>query len=87
MTDSQTPHLFVNQDHGDKYMNLLYISLGYLGVWIVAGLSTAFYVRGKYEARDKDRDYYCSLTFWLFGLAIMLMWLLWFIMYAAQINP
>ena len=87
MADSDAIKLFVTDGHGDKYMNLLYISLGYLGLWIIGGISTAFYVRGKYLPADRDRDYYCGLTFWLFGLAIFLMWLLWFVMYAAQINP
>ena len=27
------------------------------------------------------------MAFWLTGLELFLMWLLWFIMYAAQINP
>ena len=73
--------------HGNKYTNIGYISLGYFLVWIGGGILLLFYVRSHYEVMDKDRSYYSALAFWLFGLAIFLMWLLWFLMYAAQVNP
>ena len=49
----------VNQDKGDKFANLGYISAGYVGIWLVGGLATSFYVRAKYDDGDKDKNYYC----------------------------
>ena len=36
---------FFTMDHGNKYANLGYISLGFFIAWIVLGLILALYVR------------------------------------------
>ena len=70
----------------DKYSLLSSISLGFFAMWFVAGIPLSFYVR--FQTEDlASKSSYCQMTFWLMGLALFFMWLLWFSMYAAQLNP
>ena len=62
------------------------ISLGSLVAWPVIGLILAFYVRGQTKDQS-SRNSYAQMTFWLVGLAIFHMWLLWFSMYSAHNYP
>ena len=70
----------------DKLTQLGYISLGYVVTWPVVGLILALYVRSATQDPN-SKSSYAQMTFWLVGLALFFMWLLWFSMYAAQLHP
>ena len=72
--------------HKDKYENMTNITVAFLCFWLGAGTFIGVYVRGQMKEQSQKNSY-CFLTFWLVGLAILFMWLLWFSMYSAQLNP
>merc|ERR1711937_486885 len=80
-------HMTVASDWIDKNQLMLYISLAYVVIWLVGGLILMFYVRSKYTAGDPDQTYYGNLSFGLCFLLTFMCWLLWWIMYIAQLNP
>ena len=72
--------------HGDKYEQMWSLNVMFVCIWLGAGTFIGVYVRGQMK-EPAQRNSYCFLTFWLVGLAVLFMWLLWFSMYSAQLNP
>ena len=70
----------------DNMVLLGVITLGYLFAWLGLGALLALYVRANTKDERSKTDN-CWLTFWLVGLASFFMWLLWFSVYAAHLNP
>mmetsp|Transcript_8611 Transcript_8611/g.14558 ORF Transcript_8611/g.14558 Transcript_8611/m.14558 type:complete len:94 (-) Transcript_8611:192-473(-) len=70
----------------DKFAMLGWISLGFLIAWPVIGIILAIYVRVQ-TVDPASKGTYTQMAFWLTGLALFHMWLLWFTMYAAHNYP
>ena len=73
-------------DFTHKGVLLTNISLGFAFAWPFVGLILMVYVRS--QTKDPSmKSNNGNLAFWLTGLALFYMWLLWFCMFASQMNP
>ena len=70
----------------DKYTQLAYISIGFAVAWPVIGIPLALYVYSQTKDEVSKLEYSMA-AFFLTGLALFFMWLLWFSMYSAQNYP
>ena len=69
----------------DKYTQMWDLHVAFLSLWIGVGTFLGVYVRSQMKEASQKTSY-CMMTFWLTGLAVFFMWLLWFSVYAAQLN-
>mmetsp|Transcript_29945 Transcript_29945/g.45800 ORF Transcript_29945/g.45800 Transcript_29945/m.45800 type:complete len:110 (-) Transcript_29945:38-367(-) len=90
MTDAGPVYPSDIQNNGDYSPNhfdlLLYITVGVAVFWVFFGTILGFYVRS--QTKDPStKSSNCVMAFWLTGLALSLMWTLWFCMFSAQNYP
>ena len=76
----------MDTQHWDKFSVMKWMSVGYAAAWIIVGSIITIYVNVQTVDKSMKRTY-SSMAFFLTGLATFLMWLLWFTMFAAQLNP
>ena len=73
-------------NHWDKFNVMKWMTVGYAAAWIIVGSIITIYVNVQTVDATMKRTY-STMAFFLTGLSTFLMWLLWFTMFAAQLNP